>query len=348
MYTVDNTINDLLADELTQKHFEYMMPMFFLEIVPEELRGLPIRELPEKISMPWGDPYLAEGVVEVVNQLHELADSENYEFVKLWAEETPEGYFPATDGSRNGIGILKFKKSFQQGRPVALIAPGGAYMTVAVSNEGIWTAKALADAGYAVAVTNYRCEPNRYPLPQEDLALAIKCVRKWAEEEGLLDDLLVMGYSAGGHLVASETCYAEEIDHLMTADLEKEFPGLAEKYKGISARADKVCLSYPVISLESDTHEQSMVNLTGGDQDLIEKLSIEKHVKADYPKAFVWACEDDASVPVNNATRMAEALKHAGVEHKCMIYPTGDHGIATAEGTSAEGWVNELVAFMKS
>lgn len=44
MFTVKNTLNDILNDEVVMAHFEFMMPMEFLEIVPEELRDLPQHE----------------------------------------------------------------------------------------------------------------------------------------------------------------------------------------------------------------------------------------------------------------------------------------------------------------
>ena len=37
-YTVKNTINDILKDELLMKRFQFMMPKEFLDIVPAELR----------------------------------------------------------------------------------------------------------------------------------------------------------------------------------------------------------------------------------------------------------------------------------------------------------------------
>lgn len=65
-----------------------------------------------------------------------------------------------------------------------------------------------------------------------------------------------------------------------------------------------------------------------------------------YPKTFVCACQDDELVPVSNAVRMGEALKTASVPHKLKIYPTGGHGCGTAEGTSAEPWMSEMLEFM--
>ncbi|MFC3927718.1 alpha/beta hydrolase [Streptococcus caprae] len=347
MFTLEHSVNDILANNIIMSHFEYLMPVFFLELVPEELRHLPLKEVRHQVIMPWGVPYVADDVIEGANQLINLSqDSENYEFIKVWSEETPEDYFPASDGARDGVGLLLIKQSFKPGRKLALICPGGGYSAVSMLNEGIHTAKILVEKEYAVAILNYRCSPNRYPLPQEDLALAIKRLKLLARERGVTSELLTIGFSAGGHLVASESCYHKEIEESLQKKLDKEFPGLAENLRDISAKSDMTCLSYPVISFLSEHHEDSFINLTGNDEILREKLSIEKNVTADFPKTFVWACQDDQLVLASNAERMYQALQRISVDVSYRLYPTGGHGIATAEGTSAEGWLNELVEYM--
>ncbi|MBP5304783.1 MAG: prolyl oligopeptidase family serine peptidase, partial [Lachnospiraceae bacterium] len=80
---------------------------------------------------------------------------------------------------------------------------------------------------------------------------------------------------------------------------------------------------------------------------LRDKMSIDLHVTSEYPKTFVWACDDDDLVPPSNAWRKYEALKAAGVEAKLGTYPTGGHGCATGKGTSAEGWVEEMLDFFE-
>jgi acetyl esterase/lipase len=230
---------------------------------------------------------------------------------------------------------------------MALIVPGGAYSGVAVSNEGIETARVLEKAGYAVVVMNYRCAPNYYPKPQLDLALAIKQMRHLAAEYDLVDDLMVVGFSAGGHLVASEVCYHDEIEAALKNELERDDKQLFNQLEKFSALPDKVVLAYPVINFISEQHEQSFTNLTGGDESLREKLSIDLHVTGDYPKTFVWACDDDDLVPPSNASRMYEALKKSGAEAGYKAYPSGGHGCATGAGTSAERWIEDMIEFIE-
>lgn len=347
MFTTKNTINELMANPSVKAHLDYMIPMEFVEIVPEHMRDLPIFELESKVKMPWGVPYFSKEIVKIANDILDIVSSDKYSFIQLWANETAPDFFGATDGKREHVALLKFKDSFKKGNKMALVVPGGAYMNVAISNEGIITAEELVKAGYAVCVLNYRCTPNYYPIPQLDLTLAIKCMRVLAQEYDLADDLLVVGYSAGGHLTASQACYHQEYDKLLMDALSKEFPNLYERYNGISSRPDKVCLSYAVINFLEEQHEESFISLSGGDESLRDRLSIDLHVTKDYPKAFVWACDDDALVPPSNSSRMAKALENAGVDVMYKTYPTGGHGCATGVGTSAEGWITEMVDFMK-
>lgn len=346
MYTTANSINDILSDEVVMSHFEYMMPLEFIEIVPKDLREISLEQVREKVKMPWGIPYISEDIVNVANRIHEIKESDAFSFIQLWSTETAADFFPATDGEKMHVGLLKYNDSFKKKSKMALIVPGGAYKEVAVSSEGLDTARALEKAGYAVAVMNYRCAPNYYPKPQLDLALAIKHMRYLATEYDLMDDLMVVGFSAGGHLVASEACYHDEVDTILLNELEKDDKELFSRLGKFSVKPDKVVLSYPVINFVSQQHEESFINLAGGDESLRDKLSIDLHVTGDYPKTFVWACDDDDLVPPSNASRMYEALKKVGAEVCYKAYPTGGHGCATGIGTSAERWIEEMIKFM--
>ena len=45
---------------------------------------------------------------------------------------------------------------------------------------------------------------------------------------------------------------------------------------------------------------------------------------------------------------MAEALKAQNIPYMLKVYPTGEHGCNVGDGTSAEGWMDEMLAFMGS
>ena len=159
---------------------------------------------------------------------------------------------------------------------------------------------------------------------------------------------MYMGSSAGGHLCASTAAFSAEIETDLMMELEKTDPVLAERYRGIPIKPEKICLNYPVISFLKEAHEPSFQALSGGEEKFREKLSVELHVDENYPKTFVWACEDDNLVPVSNAVRMGEALKAQNVSYLLKIYSQGGHGCGLGIGTSAEGWFEEMLSFMNA
>ena len=103
-----------------------------------------------------------------------------------------------------------------------VICPGGGYENISFHGEGLVTAWRLEKAGYRTFILNYRYSPNRYPAPQLDLALAIKYLRANAAELQINpDDLMILGYSAGGHLCASTAALHEELEGALQQELEK-------------------------------------------------------------------------------------------------------------------------------
>ena len=366
IYTEQNTINDLLQDAFLKERFYKLLPDEYLYLVPECYRDDPINTLSEKVQMPWGMPYMSDAILDAANKLYRLVCDDRYEFIQLWKDEnagntecmasdkTAQGmsddevkdkFFPLGNEEED-VCLVRVKDSFEKGRPMALVVPGGSYHDIAMTNEGMDMADELMARGYAVAILYYRVAPHRYPIPQMDLALAIQYMRAHAEAYGVQNDLLVAGFSAGGHLVASESCYYKEVGEAVKRVLEKN-SDLFERYHGFSPKPDKVCLAYPVINCIKEHHEDSYLNLSGGGDALRDKLSIDLHITPDYPKCFVWSCDDDDLVPSSNAKRMYAALQQAGVESMLHIYPTGNHGVGVGYGTSAEGWIDTMVAYMR-
>jgi len=222
--------------------------------------------------------------------------------------------------------------------PVAIICPGGAYFNVCSYVEGKPFAQYLNSRGISAVIVYYRVfEEAKYPNPQDDLARAVSTVMERAEELHLdMTNYSVWGSSAGGHLVSS---------------FGTDNMGYA-KY-GLPKPASLV-LIYPVISMKPGiTHPDTMHNLLGiaGEEeeatvkDMIMFASVEEHITSDYPPTFVWCGESDSVVPPTNTRLCADALKKAGVDYECNIYPGVDHGVGLAYDTSAEGWIDRAVEF---
>ena len=345
MYNIDSTINELLADEFVAGYIDLAIPRIFFDFVPEKYRDRPIKELDDMVRMPWGDKFSSAAVIDAVTRLYELKNDTGIECVPIWKEQFPSDFFPEPVNSKESACLFIYKDSFREMRPVVIIVPGGGYNAVSIAGEGMDTADVLKEKGYAVAILNYRVIPNHYPAPQADLALAIKYMRANANSLQVNgEDLLLIGYSAGGHLVATETIHAAAIEKVLMDELKTEAPSLYEAYRGISAKADKVCLSYAFTG-DQDT-ANCMENLVGEKKEQIGDLIAFDHVDESFPKTFLWACDDDPVLSTTNTTKMADALRDKNVPHELKMYPQGGHGGGIAKGTSADGWIDEMISFL--
>ena len=64
--------------------------------------------------------------------------------------------------------------------------------------------------------------------------------------------------------------------------------------------------------------------------DELHYASLETQVTEDVPPTFLWHTSTDASVPVSNSYRYAEALKKHGIRHSLHIFSRGKHGLSLA------------------
>lgn len=210
--------------------------------------------------------------------------------------------------------------------PFAVICPGGGYGAVCSFGEGRPFAEKLNEMGYHAFVVYYSVKKKaRYPQPQLDLKRAIEEIFANAEKWKLdTENFSIWGSSAGGHLVAS---YCTE--------------------RWGTPKPTAIVLVYPVISMGEHTHKGSRDNHLGKNPgaDMIEKLSVEKNITADYPPTFVWYGTADDIVDNENTKMLTEALTEHGVPHKVEEYEGIGHGAGLAKGTAAEGWFTCAVKF---
>ncbi len=322
-------------------------PMKELTFIPEDMKDKSLEEAEKNVVMPWGIPFSGDEFVETANSAAKISETNAYDFIPLWSEEQ-DRFEPEFNNDRSSVCFMTKKTDDNVEKPAVIICPGGGYELLSAKSEGLDVLKKMEEAGYRAFVLFYRVNPERYPEPQKDLAMAMKYLRTHDKEYGILpDQIMILGFSAGGHLCASFAAYHKEYEKEIMKDLDNTAPILAEKYRGVGIRPDMVCLCYPVVSFMEEGHEGSFQALTGGREEVREKLSVERHVDSSYPKTFIWACKDDKLVPVSNAEHMGEVLTKTGVQNKMEIFPTGGHGCSLAVGTSAESWMADMLDFMK-
>lgn len=215
-------------------------------------------------------------------------------------------------------------------KPIIVIFPGGGYHHLS-TREATPVSNKFISLGYNTAIVYYSVAPfsNLIQLDQ-----ANEVIKTLSEK---YSNIFVLGFSAGGHLAG------------LTATQEKIY-----NIKGM-------ILSYPVISLKEYTHKGTQENFLCGMNTLENqtKFSIHNRVNKNTVPCFIWTTKNDASVPYENTLLMVDALKKNQVMHKCIIYPSGPHGMALADESAIKDgdtsyvnkkvatWVNEVDEFIK-
>ena len=88
-------------------------------------------------------------------------------------------------------------------RPLVLVCPGGAYAYTS-RREAEIIALQFTAMGYHAAVLNYSVAPAVFPTANLELGKAIAFLKSKAEEWYIdADKIVPLGFSAGGHMVAS-------------------------------------------------------------------------------------------------------------------------------------------------
>ena len=147
-----------------------------------------------------------------------------------------------------------------------------------------------------------------------------------------------MGFSAGGHLASTAAT------HFDIGDPKAENP-----VDQISCRPDFAILVYPVITMDTTTHQGSRTNLLGKDPSdkLIELFSNEKQVTNKTPPTFLAHAIDDKAVVIENSRMFYQALKDHQVPGQLLELPSGGHGLNGYKGPMWDAWQEKSIAWLK-
>lgn len=236
-------------------------------------------------------------------------------------------------------------------RLLVLICPGGGYEKTS-DREAEGVALKIMSMGFHAAVLRYSVAPAEYPTALLEVAAAVKFLREKAEEWNIdKDRIVVMGFSAGGHLAASYGVLWNEpwLSEMMDTDSEQ-------------LRPNALLLGYPVITADREYwHEGSFRNLLGTkwDEELLEKLSLEKQIGPHTPKTFLWHTYEDETVPVENSLRWVQAMYRQGIPVEFHLYEKGIHGLSLASEVTdnvarirhqkeCESWINLAEVWLKN
>jgi acetyl esterase/lipase len=340
MFTLENTYNDIVNSEVAESFRMLIGTMMFsndtiLSVIPESSYELTWREIAETVQTPWRMPFPAQEMVDAANLSLELYDKSRWEIRSLWENGTE----PIFNNTKNDVCL--FTPVMDQGvRPAVILCPGGAYTTLAMVSEGFGMAKEFTARGFRPYILRYRRLPNQFPCQQEDLTLALLHLKANAERDGIdAENITIAGFSAGGHLCASTVTMIWEMKDLVLKELGDSI--LVERYRNIDPMPKKMVLGYPVTGTDL-----TLMTQLCPDADHMDRFDSYKHLSARLPITYAFACEDDPLVPCEHTHRFGEAMKAAGMKGMYHLYPAGGHGIAAGYGTPAEGWMEEMSAFM--
>jgi acetyl esterase/lipase len=251
--------------------------------------------------------------------------------IKLWPGAPPEAkgttcddipaltVFEPFPGSTNGSAVI--------------ILPGGGYAHLSGNLEGRQIADWFAARGFRAFILTYRLTSHGYqfPVPLVDARRAIQTVRARAADYHIDPNrIVVIGFSAGGHLAA-----------LSGTQFIAGKPEAEDPIERVSSRPDFLVLGYPWIGgITTDTSHLSyckMFNLMDQCEALRAAYSPDLFVTKETPPTFIYHTFADQTVPVEQSLRFYSALVKAGVPSEMHIFVNGGHGTGLGKGDAALG-----------
>lgn len=207
-------------------------------------------------------------------------------------------------------------------RPAVLIIPGGGYGILS-DREAEPVALRYLNGGFCPFVLTYSLK-TKYPAPLTEAMLAMAYIRGNTEKYGIdKQKVCATGFSAGGHLAGLLATVKED-----EAELIGQTPD--------RIRPDGVILAYPVVTMGEYTHCDTRRNITGGEETLYCKLSVEKRVDKNSSPAFIWHTFEDDCVPVENSLTLANAYRRANAPFALHIFERGGHGLSLADDETCD------------
>lgn len=196
-----------------------------------------------------------------------------------------------------------------------VVFPGGGYQILAIDLEGTEVCEWLTSSGITCVLLKYRV-PNSGPtwnqrcgcdtktrssMPLEDAQRTVGLVRFHAAEWHIDPHKIgVLGFSAGGHLVAAVSTHFERRMYPAVDAADQE-----------SSRPDFAVALYPGHPLTH--HDKSALNP-------------DTHVTRSTAPTFLLQAENDSVDGVSNSLIYYIALKNAGTPAELHLYAEGGHG----------------------
>lgn len=196
----------------------------------------------------------------------------------------------------------------------------------------------LLDAGYTLVPIRHRSAPDfKVPDAVADVQHAVRHVRYHAKDYGIdAARMAVMGFSSGGHLT------------LMIA-LDSDDGTPTEGNDSVANTSNHVTAGiayFPPVDLENIVGPSERFPALDFEPSLATSVSPINFADAEDPPILFLHGTADELVPLQNSTRMHEALASVGVESKLSVFEGAGHGFRDpADQARAR---SEILAFLTS
>jgi acetyl esterase/lipase len=243
--------------------------------------------------------------------------------IPIWTDSVPNaklitGTETYNDGMIENVSnptIKIFSPTKKNTGVAVLVFPGGGYMKLAIDLEGTEICEWLASIGITGILLKYRvpasgphydkacgCEKDPIkPLALQDAQRAVGLVRSKAKEWNIDSNRIgVMGFSAGGHLVADVSTNYKKRAYFETDEIDK-----------LSCKPNFGIAMYP----------GHMTFHTGKPYELNKTLPVDSNT----PPMFLLQAGNDNVDSIQNSLVYYIALKKAGVQAEYHIYAEGGH-----------------------
>ena len=269
----------------------------------------------------------------------------------LWPAAPPGGAAPGPQRDSAKGSITQVDQPYlivhRPARPNGLaivLASGGGYAHIEAGKESGPAAAWLQAQGITAIELVYRLprEGGGVDAPFQDGQRAMRLIRARAAEWRIDPARIgMLGFSAGAHL-AGMTAVQPDIPRYAPVDAADLLP----------ARPDFAVLLYPVLTMQppfDTTHAKKELLGAHPAQAVRDAWSVELHVDARTPPAFIAQALDDPIAPPENSQLMAAALRRAGVPVELHLFQHGGHGWGLGRpGSEPAAWPQLLLAWLQA
>lgn len=227
-------------------------------------------------------------------------------------------YFPAENSGGNYV----------------LIVCGNSAIRSAEIGEGASTAEVINELGYTAFIVRYRIASAAADNGAiEDIGRAVQYITDHADQFGVrAENYAILGYSSGGQLTG---VFSSELD-------------IGYRCYGVP-KPTALLLAYPVNDFFEAKAGWNIVIDGGTGGPYYYDYSISECVGPDYPAVYHWRGKNDLTLALMctpaQGDKLEKALNQYEIPHKYVVYENAPHGVGTAMGTDAEGWLEDAIAF---